>query len=295
MIAEGGVVREAGIGSATYAGAEKVEAIREEATSKDGTKVPLSIIVAKGAQRAGKLPTFLEGYASYGIPETPYYSSRLIAWAERGGVYAICGARGGGDKGRAWHEAGRSANKPNAHADLIACAERLIELKLTVPAHLAVSGTSAGGLLAPPVALKRPDLFKVVVPRVAISNATRLAAARNGPNQYAEMGDPTTEAGFNALLAQDGYLMADTATDSPDWFITVGLNDRRVEPWMAAKLAAKALARFGDKHLVFIRADAEAGHGIGSTRDQTIEEWADTFSFLLNRFGDPDFQLPAEK
>jgi prolyl oligopeptidase len=294
MVVEGGIARETGIGSATYAGAEKIAAIREEATSADGTKVPLTILVAKSAKRTSNLPTLLEGYGSYGIADTPSYYSRFIAWTERGGVYADCAVRGGGDKGRAWHEAGRSANKPNAHADLIACAEKLVDLKLTDPAHLAVMGTSAGGLLAPVAALKRPDLFKVVVPRVAISNATRLAAARNGPNQYAEMGDPTTEAGFKALLAQDGYVMLDAAKDSPDWFITVGLNDHRVEPWMSAKLAARAIEKMGATHVVLVRADAEAGHGIGSTRDQTIEEWADTFSFLLNRFGDPDFQLPAK-
>jgi prolyl oligopeptidase len=294
MIAEGGVAMDVGLASATYAGADTIEAIREEATSADGTRVPLNIVRLKDAQGASPAPTLLEGYASYGEPETlPFYSSRYIVWAERGGIYADCGARGGGDKGRAWHEAGRSANKPNAHADMIACAERLIELKLTDPSHLAIVGTSAGGLLAPPTALKRPELFKVVVPRVAISNATRLAAARNGANQFAEMGDPATEEGFNALLAQDGYVMLDTAKDSPDWFITVGLNDHRVEPWMASKLAARVLEKMGGKHAVFIRAEAEAGHGVGSTRDQTIEEWADIFSFLLNRFGDPDFQLPA--
>jgi prolyl oligopeptidase len=93
------------------------------------------------------------------------------------------------------------------------------------------------------------------------------------------------------LAIQDGYVMLDTAKDSPDWFITVGLNDHRVEPWMAAKLA---LEKMRAKHVVFIRAEAEAGHGIGSARDQTIEEWADIFAFLLNRFGDPDFQLPAK-
>ena len=39
-------------------------------------------------------------------------------WLERGGVFAFCGVRGGGDKGRAWHEAGRAGNKPKAADDL---------------------------------------------------------------------------------------------------------------------------------------------------------------------------------
>lgn len=292
MAAEGGVAKELGIETATWPGAADYEALAEEAVSADGTRVPMTIMLRRGALRDGQRPTFLDGYGSYGAPTTPYYDARRFAWLARGGVLAECGVRGGGEKGRAWHEAGRAANKPNAHADFIACAERLIELKLTSPSRLAISGTSAGGLLAPPAGLKRPDLFKVVVPRVAIMNPTRLAVANNGPNQFAEMGDPNTADGFAALVAQDAYLMLDTAAASPDWFLTIGLNDRRVDPWMSAKFAARALERFGEKRLVFVRSDADAGHGIGSTRDQTNEEWADTFAFLLNRFGDPEFQLP---
>jgi prolyl oligopeptidase len=134
-----------------------------------------------------------------------------------------------------------------------------------------------------------------VVSRVGAVNPTRYASAENGPNQYAEAGDPRTEAGFKGLAQMDAYRMLDQATDTPDWFITVGLNDHRVEPWMNAKFAAKALEKFGAKRVVFMRADAEAGHGIGSTRDQTVEEFADTFSFLLNRFGDPEFPLPVSQ
>lgn len=294
MSAQGGMVSELGIETATWPGASDYEAITEEAVSADGTRVPMTIIARRGLAHDTRRPTLLSGYGSYGLSTTPYYDAQRFPWLMRGGVVAECSVRGGGEKGRAWHEAGRAANKPNSHADFIACAERLIELKLTSPPYLAITGGSAGGLLAPPAGLKRPDLFKVVVPRVAVINPTRLAVANNGPNQYAEMGDPNTEAGFKGLVAQDAYLMLADATASPDWFLTIGLNDRRVDPWMSAKFAARALERFGDTRLVFIRSDAEAGHGVGSTRDQVNEEVADAFAFLLNRFGDSEFQLPAD-
>jgi prolyl oligopeptidase len=289
---EGGVARETGVASASYAGAEKVEATMSEAVSADGTHVPLTVLGLKGREKTGRAPTLLEAYGGYGIPFSPDYSSVAFPWIERGGLIAVCGVRGGGEKGRAWHEAGRGANKPNGHADLIACAEQLVKSKDTDAAHLAVTGTSAGGMLVPPAALKRPDLFTVVLSRVGVVNPTRLAVAENGPNQFREVGDPQTEAGFKGLVAQDAYLMLDKATTMPDWFITVGLNDHRVAPWMNAKLAARAMAKPEKRSLVFIRADADAGHGVGSTRTQTAEEWADAYSFLLNRFGDPDYQLP---
>jgi prolyl oligopeptidase len=65
----------------------------------------------------------------------------------------------------------------------------------------------------------------------------------------------------------------------PDTLVTIGLNDKRVAPSMGAKFAALAERRFGDRSLVLIRADTEAGHGIGSARDRLIAEWADTFAF----------------
>jgi prolyl oligopeptidase len=288
--ARGGRVTPLGVEAATYAGVSNFEEINEETVSADGTHVPLFILAPKGVARDHNAPAIVYGYGSYGVSQTPGYSPNVYAWLEEGGVFAFCAVRGGGERGRAWHEGGRERNKPNAHADFDACAHRLIDLGYTNPSRLGATGVSAGGLLVPPAALKEPHLFAAVVPRVSILNPTRLSAAENGPNQYAEMGDPATADGFHALYEEDSYQWLARASDSPDWMLTVGLNDRRVTPWMSAKFAARALARFGNHHLVLIRTDPEAGHGIGSTRDQVVEERADIYAFFLNRFGAPDFQ-----
>lgn len=266
---------------------------REEAVSADGTRVPLDILLPPASARPGPLPMLLSGYGGYGISSVePYYRGGLLALLESGGALATCGTRGGGERGRDWHEAGREANKPNAHADLIACAERLVALGLTTPDRLTVMGTSAGGLLAPPAALRRPDLFGALIANVAVLNASRLAHAENGSGQFAEMGDPATASGFRALLVQDAYQLLAGARDMPDTLVTVGLNDRRVAPWMSAKFAARALDRFGDRRLVLIRTDPEAGHGVGSARQQTVEQWADIFAFVLSQAGAEGFAAP---
>lgn len=290
--ADGTTITPLGFDSASYQGVAGATQIRETAISADGTRVPMAILLP--AQRgSGPLPLLLEGYGSYGVNTAePYYAQGMFGLLESGGAVAYCGTRGGGERGRAWHEAGRSANKPNAHADLIACGERLVELGLTAPERMTVIGTSAGGLLAPVAALRRPDLFGALVANVAILNPTRLAAAENGPNQYAEMGDPDTEEGMRALRLSDAYQLVMTADDMPDTLLTVGLNDRRVDPWMSAKFAARALGRFGATRLVLIRTDPEAGHGIGSARDQTVEQWADIFAFVLYQAGAEGFAAP---
>lgn len=281
---EGGKLRELGIAAETWSGAAAFTVRRDEAISADGTRVLLTILSPRNVAMSGHNATILTAYGSYGTSITPAYSPNIFGWLDNGGVYAVCHVRGGGERGREWHEGGRAENKPNGHADFIACAERLLALGYATPATLGAFGSSAAGLLVAPAALKRPDLFAAVVPRVAILNPTRLAVAENGANQFAEMGDPGTEAGFHALYEEDSYLWLDGAKDSPDWLLPIGLNDRRVEPWMSAKFAAKALARFGDEHLVLVRTDPEAGHGIGSTRDQVIGERADIYAFFLDRF-----------
>src|SRR5690606_36871703 len=121
-------------------------------------------ILRGGDAGPGPATTLLWCYGSYGLSTTePYYAPYRFGFPESGGVIALCGTRGDGERGRAWHESGRAANKANAHADLIAAAEELVRLGVTRPDMLTVAGASAGGLLAPPVALKRPDLFAGLV------------------------------------------------------------------------------------------------------------------------------------
>src|SRR3546814_10506846 len=86
------------------------------------------------------------------------------------------------------------------------------------------------------------------------------------------MGDPRTESGWNALFAQDAYLQLPSARGLPDTLLTIGLNDRRVAPWMSAKFAARAQSIFGDNRLILIRAETEGGHGIGSRSEEHTSE-----------------------
>lgn len=288
--ADAGKVRSLGIDWTTYAGTRGWRQVTEEAVSADGTHVPLAILLP--GPETGKQPRamLLEGYGSYGINTAePYYARHYFGLIGEGGAVAFCGTRGGGERGRAWHEAGRGPNKPNSHADFVACGERLVELGLTTPERMTVIGTSAGGLLASPAALKRPDLFRSMILNVASLNPTRLASEPNGPNQYAEMGDPGTEEGFRDLLRTDAYQILGSANDMPDTLLLVGLNDNRVAPWNSAKYAARALELFGARRLALVRTDAESGHGIGSSIDVLVETLTDSGAFVLNRAGAEGF------
>jgi prolyl oligopeptidase len=274
-----GKAADGGFASQTWAGASGFTAERMEAKSADGTMVPLVVVRKAGALSEGGMPTILEAYGGYGISTaTPFYNRDGMAWVARGGALAYCGVRGGGERGRAWHEGGRSANKPRGHEDFQACAQTL-KAKGIAPAKGPVgTGTSMGGVLAPPAILKRPDLFAGMLPRVGILNATRIGAAPNGANQFDEMGDPATAEGYKALAGMDAYQMLTSAKTVPPTLITIGLNDKRVTPWMSAKFAARAQARLPQAQ-IWLRADDDAGHGIGTAEQARVAEWADTFAW----------------
>ncbi len=253
--------------------------------SHDGTMVPLSIIHKKGIPLDGSNPCLLVGYGAYGASIEPIYRQIYYAWYERGGIFAIAHVRGGGENGEEWYRAGFQQTKPNTWKDFIACAEYLIEEKYTSPAKLAGEGVSAGGILIGRAITDRPDLFAVAIPRVGCLNQVRFETTPNGVNNTPEFGSCETEAGFQALYEMDSFLHVRDGVNYPAMLITHGITDPRVEPWQSAKFAARVQSASASDKPVLLRMDYEAGHGIGSTKTQLIQERADIFAFMMWQFG----------
>ena len=283
-----GEITSLGLNSATHELPTGYKVLREFAKSADGTLVPVTIY-GKSSDLKDPSPTILYAYGGYGTSIRPNYRPRMFPFNEEGGIWVNCHVRGGGEKGRTWHEMGRGKNKPNGHADFIACAEHLVKTGRTEPNLLGAYGVSMGGVLVGPAVLKRPDLFGHAALSVAILNPTRILQSKNGANQIGELGDPRNEEDFKAILAMDAYEMLNDVSALPDIYLDVGLNDKRVDYWHTAKFAAKYLS---SEHsgMLLIRADDKIGHGAGSSTQQNIRRYVDLYSFMLNRSGHPDFQ-----
>ena len=271
-----------------YSGIESKEV---QAPSADGTMVPLSIVHRRGLKLDGSHPTLLEGYGAYGYSIDPFFRPALIAWLERGGVYAVAHVRGGGEYGEEWHQAGKEATKPNTVADFIGCAEYLVQKRYTSPARLSGTGTSAGGITIGRAITQRPDLFRAAVPRVGVMNALRTEVEPGGPANIPEFGTVKTEQGYRALLAMDAVHNVKPKTKYPAVLLTAGLFDSRVEAWQPAKMAATLQENSSSGYPVLLRVDFDAGHGMGLAKSQRSAELADVYAFLLWQLGAPEFQF----
>lgn len=263
-----------------------IEVINAKARSHDGAMIPLVILHKKGIKRDGKNPIWMGGYGAYGVESiSPYFASGSLPWLERGGIVVWTGIRGGGEYGEEWHLAGKGATKPNTWKDFIACAEYLIAEKYTSPAHLGIIGGSAGGILISNAITTRPDLFGAAISAVGLNNALLAETTPNGVPNIPEFGTFKTEEGFKGLLAMDGYYKVKDGVKYPAVMLTHGINDPRVEPWMSAKMAARLQAATAGGKPVLLRIDYDAGHGIGSTKKQRNEEYADIYAFLFQQLG----------
>jgi prolyl oligopeptidase len=258
--------------------------------SHDGVLVPLSIIHRKDLRKDGNNPVLLSGYGAYGIRQDPGFNPVLLAWLERGGVYAVAHVRGGGEYGEDWHLAGQKLNKMNTVKDFIACGQYLVEQKWTMPAMLGAEGGSAGGITVGGAMTQKPNLFAAVIDDVGVSDNLRIEFTANGPPNIPEFGSVTTEEGFQGLYAMSSYHHVKDATPYPAVLLTTGIHDPRVDSWQAAKMAARLQAASVSGRPVLLRVDYDAGHGIGSTKAQANELQADEWAFLLWQFGDPAFQ-----
>lgn len=269
---------------------DDLEAREVMVRSHDGVEVPMSIIHRKGMKLDGRNPAILYGYGSYGIPDDPFFVPRLRAWYDQGGIWAVAHVRGGGAFGREWHEAGRKATKPNTWKDGIACAEWLIAQGYSSRERLAIFGGSAGGIFVGRAITERPDLFAAGIPSVGVFDTLRMESTPNGVPNIPEFGTVKKEDEFRALFAMSSYVAVRDGIAYPAVLLPHGVNDPRVDVWESLKMSARLQAATASGKPVLLRLDFDAGHGVGSTKEQRQNEWVDMFAFLLWQFGVEGFQ-----
>ena len=259
--------------------------------SKDGTKVPMIITYKKGTELNGKNPTIIYGYGGFNISLTPSFSVVTATWLEMGGIYAVANLRGGGEYGKAWHDAGTQLKKQNVFDDFIAASEYLIANHYTSSDYLAIRGGSNGGLLVGATMIQRPDLMKVALPAVGVLDMLRYHTFTAGAGWAYDYGtSEQSKEMFDYLNNYSPVHNVKKGVEYPATLITTGDHDDRVVPAHSFKFAAELQEKQAGESPVLIRIETNAGHGAGTPVSKSIAQYADIYSFTLYNMGIKDLK-----
>jgi oligopeptidase B len=256
--------------------------------ASDGVKVPMSVVRLKGAKLDGTGPIYLYGYGSYGASIDMFFNSNIFSMVDRGVVAATAHIRGGGEMGKAWHDAGRMMNKKTTFTDFISCGEYLVNNKYGSKDRLVIEGRSAGGLLMGAVLNMRPDLFHaalVGVPFVDVINTMLDESLPLTVPEFEEWGNPKEKAAFDYMITYSPYDNIE-AKAYPDMLVKTSFNDSQVMYWEPAKYVAKMRAtRTDHNQLIFKTNLSPAGHGGASGRYDRLHESAFDYAWILGEMG----------
>jgi prolyl oligopeptidase len=254
--------------------------------SKDGTQIPMFIVHRKGLDLSkGGAPTLLYGYGGFNQSQTPGFKPAWMSWLQSGGVFALANLRGGGEYGKAWHDAGRLMNKQNVFDDFAAAGEYLIAKGYTSKNKLAIEGRSNGGLLVGAVVNQRPDLFAAGHAAVGVMDMLRFDRFTAGRYWVDDYGSPSKEADFKKQLSYSPYHNIKSGARYPAVIVSTADTDDRVVPGHSFKYISALQAADTGLKPKLIRIESRAGHGTGKPTDKLIEEYSDIYAFLAKWTG----------
>lgn len=255
------------------------------ATARDGTKVPVSLVYAKGFRKDGSAALFQYAYGSYGISMDPGFSPMLPSLLDRGMVYAIAHIRGGQEMGRKWYDDGRMFNKKNSFTDFVDVTEYLVKAGYAKKGRVAAMGGSAGGLLMGGITNIAPQDYGAVISLVPFVDVVTTMLDPTIPlttGEYDEWGNPENKASYDYMLSYSPYDQLKRKA-YPAIFVGTGLWDSQVQYYEPAKYVARLRTLKADARPLLFRVNMEAGHGGKSGRFERYREQAEYLAFALDQ------------
>ena len=259
-------------------------------TSRDGLKVPISIVHHKDTSPSAETPFLLYSYGSYGSTVDPSFSSSRLSLLNRGFVFGIAHVRGGEYLGRQWYEDGKLLKKKNTFNDFIDCSKYLIKENYTSASHLHAVGGSAGGLLMGVIVNEAPELYKSVIAAVPFVDVVTTMLDDTIPlttGEFDEWGNPNNKEYYDYMKSYSPYDNIKVQA-YPNLLVTAGFHDSQVQYWEPAKWVAKLRTLKTDNNVLFLDTNMEAGHSGASGRFDALKDVAKEYTFMLQLEGKVD-------
>lgn len=279
------VTTKTGLSSDSATSLEDVRVVRKFVASKDGTQIPLNILLPPGVEPDGNNPCVVYGYGGYGVNLVPRFRPLNRVLMDRKVIYAVANIRGGGEFGEQWHLQGNLTNKQNVFDDFAACVQYMTKGGYSKPSKTAILGGSNGGLLMGATLTQHPGDVKAVVAMVGIYDMLRVELSPNGAFNVTEFGTVKNESHFKALHAYSPYHNVKDGVKYPAVLFMTGENDPRVDPMQSRKMTARLQAASRVGQPILLRTSANAGHGSGHSLSEQIEQSVDMYAFFFEQLG----------
>ena len=253
------------------------------ATARDGTRVPVSLVYAKGFKKDGTAALYQYAYGSYGYSTDPSFRPTLPSLLDRGMVYAIAHIRGGQEMGRKWYDDGKIFHKKNSFTDFIDVTRFLVDQGYAAKGRVAAEGGSAGGLLMGAVANMAPQDYRVIVAQVPFVDVVTTMLDTSIPlttGEFDEWGNPAEKRYYDYMLSYSPYDNV-RAQAYPPILALAGVSDPRVTYWEPAKWVARLRAAKTDANPVLLVTNMDSGHGGAAGRFDRLKEVAKAYAFAI--------------
>jgi oligopeptidase B len=259
-----------------------------QATADDGSTVPVSLIFHRNTALDSTAPCLLFGYGAYGVSIPAHFDAHRLSLVDRGFIYAIAHVRGGGERGVAWHAAGKGANKLVGVRDFIAAARALVEQGYAGIDRIVAHGVSAGGALLGAAMNEAPDVFAAVIaeaPFVDVLNTMLDASLPLTALEWPEWGNPAvSKEAFEQIASWSPYENVKVQAYPPVLAVQA-LTDPRVTYWEPAKWTARLRERQTRDAPILLSTRIDAGHTGSASRLDRIADTALLYAFAIKVTG----------
>ena len=278
----GGRVKRTPLVTTSDANFNDSDVVREFASSRDGTPVPVDILRRKGTRLDGRNPVLLTVAGALGAGTSPDFDAARRVWLDRGGVIAVATLRGAPESGEAWRADGLRTKKQNAFDDFIAVADHLVKRGYTQPALLGIRGRGDSAVVVAAALTQHPELFRAAVAASGRFDMLRLERDAAGEYDAPEYGSVKDRAQFDALFAWSPLRLVRDGAAYPAVLLLAGDRDGRVNPAQSRKMAARLQQAGPNGRVVLLRTDVLSGQPPQAALAETIDQAADEWGFLLN-------------
>ncbi|KAI9101321.1 Alpha/Beta hydrolase protein [Phlyctochytrium arcticum] len=249
----------------------------EWATSKDGTKVPMSVVKSKKLKQDGNNPVFTILYGGFNIPSPP-------AWFRQ--VEMIANKFAFEDEGPGWWRAAMGVNKPRTIEDALAGGQWFVDQNWSSNGRVAINGHSNGGLMTAAACLQGRNLYGACIAEYGPQDILRHQLFTKSL-WYPEFGSSANKTELEIQMAWAPLVNIKPGTQYPPFYIETGDRDTRVHPMHSFKLAATlqhATQNVSDARPVILRTNEMSGHN-PTVAYHDRELWARRLAFWAEHVG----------